>query len=323
MRVYDLILIFVALFITSCSSNNDSDASDTTDIRYKVLLDSEGDIVFIGDQTNKVMKKIFAPTNAFNIFGYYNKTETNELFYLTRDDFFSGYKINRVDLNESFNSEEYTYTVQQSDINFDSNDLPLSGAFFESENRFHIMVASSGFDAKLKTFDNGIEVLERNITETFGIDRYSIEAHKFFGNSQTLMLMEGVFNSSLNRIKLIDINTFSLISENTNTSFNFFEGFGNSEVQYLIGRKEINFVVHEYLTDIQGNIIYDITDGYLFLGRSSIGFDEAEGAFEFFDRGDGRNETGTINVTNGELIKRAIDGEPNFRNSPVFYFTPN
>ncbi|SDG75980.1 hypothetical protein [Winogradskyella thalassocola] len=245
------------------------------------------------------------------------------MFFLTRNDFSNNVVLNRINLSEIFNSDEYYFTPQETIIEFDENEQLMSKVYFESENRFHAIFGLNNYHAVLKTFENGTEVLERNITTDFGMDRYGIEANSFFSGTNTLMLMESVFNSSLKRVKLIDINSFSLISEHTNISFNFFKGFGNSEGQYLIGRKEYNFETHEYLTDIQGNIIYDITDGYSFLGRSSIGYDEDEDAFEFFDRGDGRNETGVINITNGDLTKRSIAGEPNFRNSPIFYYVPN
>ncbi|WP_299098166.1 hypothetical protein [uncultured Winogradskyella sp.] len=317
------ILFFSILFLSlGCSSSDDSSSNGALDVRYKVLFSYDGDVVFIGDQSNEVIKKIYSQNSILGILGYYNNENTNEIFFITRNDFSNNVTLNKINLSELFSSEEYYYTPQQSIITFNENEDLISEIYFESESRFHAIFGLSDYNAVLKTFENGSEVLERNITANFGMDRYGIEFSTFF-EDDTLILMESVFNSSLKRIKLVDLNSFTLISENTNFSFNFFQGFGNSTGKYIIGRKIINYETHEYLANIQGNILYDITDGYSFLGHSSIGYDEADNAFEYFDRGDGRNETGVINTNNGEVTKTNIAGEPNFRSSPVFYFIPN
>ncbi|SDG76014.1 hypothetical protein [Winogradskyella thalassocola] len=56
MKLNNSLLLVVAFMVMACSSNDDSSANNQSDARYKVLFSDDGDIVFIGDQTNEVVK---------------------------------------------------------------------------------------------------------------------------------------------------------------------------------------------------------------------------------------------------------------------------
>ncbi|NRR91457.1 hypothetical protein HSX10_07765 [Winogradskyella undariae] len=313
--------IFLLFFFFSCDS--DDTTSEVTDIRYKVLLDYDGDLVFIGDQTNKVIFESSSSEYYLSILGYYNKVQSKRLYFISRSDFYSGFKLNYIDLQDLYENRDYNYTVQSSVINFDENDYLMSGVFMESENRYHFLVTEDDSNILLKTFENGSLVETQNVTSTFGIPNFGIEGISYFQASNKLVIIQDVFNSSAQKTMIIDLDTFSLVEEHTNFNYNFFKGFGDAEHQFLIGRKEISYQVHEYLTDLQGDLITDNSDTYTFIGSASIGYDTEDSAFEYFIDGDGREEVGTINTFTGELLRQGVEGEPHSRNSPIFYFKPN
>ncbi|MGJ8548432.1 hypothetical protein [Winogradskyella wichelsiae] len=313
--------IFLLFFFFSCDS--DDKTSEVTDIRYKVLLDYDGDLVFIGDQTNKVIFESSSSEYYLSILGYYNEIQSKRLYFISRSDFYSGFMLNYIDLQDLYENRDYNYTVQSSIINFDENDYLMSGVFMESENRYHFLVTEDDSNILLKTFESGLLVETQNLTSSFAVANFGIEGISYLQESNKLVIIQDVFNSSTQKTKIIDLDTFSLIGEHTNFNYNFFKSFGNEDHQYLIGRKEISYEVHEYLTDLEGNLITYNSDKYAFIGRVSTGYDTEESAFEYFVNGDVREEVGTINTTTGELLQQGVEGEPHSRNSPIFYFKPN
>ena len=322
MRISKVLIIATIMILMGCSGSDDGN-SETVDSRYKVLFNYEGDLVFIGDQTNKVIFESFSIDYYLSILGYYHDTSTNSLYFIARSDFYSGFKLHHINLQELFETRDYYYSVTSVDINYNSDDYLMSGAMMESENRYHFIVTEDDFNILLKTYENGSLVETHNLTTTFDFVNFGVEGIDYLQDSNKLVFIQDVFNSSSKKTSIIDLSTLNLIGQHTNFNYNYFGSFGNEQDQFLIGRRESGFEVYEYLTNIQGNTISNNTDSYSFIGRASIGYDANDNAFEYFAEGDAREEVGTINTTTGELIKEGIDGEPHSRNSPIFYFTPN
>ncbi|MBU2926768.1 hypothetical protein [Winogradskyella psychrotolerans] len=322
MKIFNFLLLVVFALCFGCSDSNNSN-SEATDLRYKVLLNYDGDIVFIGDQTNEAIFDSYSTDYYLSILGYYHDKASNILYFIARDDFDTGFKLHHIDLQQLYDTRDYYYTAESSDITFNEGDYLMSGAMMESQNRYHFLVTEDDYNILLKTYENGSLVQTQNLTTTFDMVNFGIGGIEYFQDANRLVIIQDVFNSSSKKTRIIDLNTLNLIGEHTNFNYNYFGGFGNDQNQFLIGRREVNYVVHEYLTDIHGNLIYDITDSYSFLGRASFGYDTIDDAFEYFAEGDARQEVGTINTTTGELLREGIYGEPHSRHSQIFYFTPN
>jgi hypothetical protein len=152
-----------------------------------------------------------------------------------------------------------------------------------------------------------------NLSAIYGINGY-LDIFYLDKLNQLVILDEEI--NQINGV-IIDLDTNAMTQISLPSNLNVYNIISSNSDIYIISRREINFEVFEYLYDIHGNQISTLSD---FIGRSAIGYDSEDSRFEYIERGDGRNEVGTINIQTGEIDKSSINGEPGYHSSNLFFF---
>jgi len=310
-------LFSLIILLISCSSDNES--SEENDSRYKLIFDFRGFGTIIGDNSNKVLKRFELNNQFLTLLGYYKNEQSDELFLATRETLNSGYIISKLFPVDILNTTDFYYSsIPFIEIPFELDENLISFEFI-SENQCFLLVSNND-ELIYKRYNSESIVETKNLTLDFNITPSSLNGIVYSKDLNELIILNEIFPDFSTQINRFNLNNWSLTVPELTFNSNLFGSFSNNNEVFMIGKKEINFEIFEYLYDSDGNIISQTNDTFNFLNGSAIGYDKIDERYEYIHRSDGRNEVGIINIQTGELEKRGIIGEPGFHSSILIFF---
>lgn len=315
MKYTKLLLLLFGIFIWNCSSSDDA-SNSAEDSRYKFLFTNEGNISFIGDQTNAVIKR--ALNNSIDAkLGYFFNETTNNLKMITRSySGFYNYQISRVNVLDVFNNTENStyYEMDHVPLSLDAEEQIVL-VMFQTENKFSLLTKiypDDNYRVRIYVNDNLTETL--NFYELTDNLLISYDSFSYAQSANQLLFKHS--NNSGDFLTRFDVETWQQIGNTINFNKNIFRNFGANNQNFYVARGNNK----EALYTIEANLLGETSDTFNYIGGASIGYDTVDQRFEYAIMSDGRNETGIINTSNGSIERSGVNGPIGFNESPLFFF---
>lgn len=304
----------ISVVILSCSD----DSSDTSvqDDRLKLIFDMNGSGAIIGDKSNTVLKRLYTniTTNVNVMTSNFSFNPNSRNFYFPARSLTSNeivlHKANALNI---LNSEEFYY--QTTEIPILSDQEQFLKAFVNWEDDvFVIYRNASNTTTRLKKLSSGQLIYTQGLSNSFGI---GADFQAFHLVSINKLVLVDEWATELVGVVLDLANKDNVQQFTLPDHINLFNVVNDGNDIYFIGKQSGGFTAFDTFYDIDGNKLSTASN---FIATSALGYDVEDAQIEYVERGDGRNEAGTINVTTGELDFLGIAGEPGFHRSRLFFF---
>jgi hypothetical protein len=301
------------LLILSCSSDDNSDnADDIIETRYKLIFETDASGAIVGDDSNSVIKRLYTTGGHTTLSFYFNEI-TNNFYFPSRSNSSNETVFHKANVLDVLNSDEYHYQTDEIPILISDQEHLEKAVIDNNENIYLVLEDNPNSHIFFRKIVSNQIVENINLSAIYGINGY-LDIFYLDKLNQLVILDEET--NQINGV-IIDLDTNAMTQISLPSNLNVYNIISSNSDIYIISRREINFEVFEYLYDIHGNQISTLSD---FIGGSAIGYDSEDSRFEYIERGDGRNEVGTINIQTGEIDKSSINGEPGYHSSNLFFF---
>jgi|GEM_PF-4992634 len=302
-------LLFLVLLFVSC--NGDDDSNNTIeDQRFKLFFEFNGTGTIVGDQSGKVIKRIF-PDKESNSFDFYLNRDTDNFYFRSPSTSQDKWNFSKANANDVLNSDSFrTSTTTLPIVTFDGEFLRK--AVIDKEENIHVLVRDKnqiGFDRIIyrKTVAGNV-VQSVDLDATYDIDSFNL-SFAFLDRNELYVIRE---DFEFYKMLRIDLNTGEMNYSELPLNLKIGRMVASDSDVYLISRNPDNSWYN-----LEGNQVLRTTTN---LSRASIGYDTKDERFEYILLGDRRNEVGTIDLSTGVVEFSFVTLDAGSHDSDLFFF---